>query len=47
MPWRVPCSPTALLQLAADYLSETNPLTTFWRDRPASATGQRHYQTAG
>ena len=37
----------ALLQLAADYLSETNPLTTFWRDRPASATGQRHYQTAG
>jgi hypothetical protein len=37
----------ALLQLAADYLSETNPLTTFWRERPSRATGQRHYQTAG
>jgi hypothetical protein len=37
----------ALLQLAADYLSETNPLATFWRERPALATGQRHYQTAG
>lgn len=36
-----------LLQLAADYLSETTPLTTFWRDRPALATGQRHYQSAG
>lgn len=37
----------ALLQLASDYLSETNPLATFWRERPARATGQRHYQTAG
>jgi len=37
----------ALLQLAADYLSETDPLTTFWRERPSGATGQRHYQTAG
>lgn len=37
----------ALLQLAADYLSETNPLTTFWGERPARATGQRRYQTAG
>ena len=36
----------ALLQLAADYLSETKPLTTFWRERPARATGQRHYHTA-
>jgi hypothetical protein len=36
----------ALLQLAADYLSETNPLATFWRERPARATGQRHYQAA-
>ena len=36
----------ALLQLAADYLSETKPLTTFWRERPSHATGQRHYQTA-
>jgi len=36
-----------LLQLAADYLSETAPLATFWRGRPARATGQRHYQSAG
>jgi hypothetical protein len=36
-----------LLQLAADYLSETNPLATFWRERPNWATGQRHYQNAG
>ena len=36
----------ALLQLAADYLSETKPLTTFWRERPSRATGQRCYQTA-
>jgi hypothetical protein len=37
----------ALLQLAADYLSDTHPLTTFWRERMSRATGQRHYQTAG
>ena len=37
----------ALLQLAADYLSETTPLATFWRERTNRATGQRHYQTAG
>jgi hypothetical protein len=37
----------ALLQLAADYLSETNPLATFWRERPGRATGQRRYQTSG
>lgn len=37
----------ALLQLAADYLSDTQPLTTFWRERMNRATGQRHYQTAG
>jgi len=36
----------ALLQLAADYLSETNPLATFWRKRPGRATGQRHHQSA-
>jgi hypothetical protein len=36
----------ALLQLAADYLSETNPLATFWRERPHRATGQRHYRCA-
>ena len=37
----------ALLQLAADYLSDTQPLTTFWRERMSQTTGQRHYQTAG
>jgi hypothetical protein len=37
----------ALLQLAADYLSETDPLATFWRERPTLATGQRSYQTSG
>lgn len=37
----------SLLQLAADYLSETNPLAPFWRERPNQATGQRHYQAAG
>lgn len=31
----------AILQLRADYLSETEPLTPFWRQRQASATGQR------
>lgn len=36
----------ALLQLAADHISETKPLTTFWRERPSHATGQRCYQTA-
>lgn len=36
----------ALLQLAADYLSETKPLATFWRDRPGAATGQRCYSTS-
>ena len=35
----------ALLQLSADYLSETSPLTPFWRQRK-STTGQRHYQGA-
>lgn len=36
----------AILQLAADYLSETKPMTTFWRDRPNHASGQRCYQAA-
>ena len=36
----------ALLQLSADYLSDTNPLPSFWRRRQENATGQRHYQTA-
>jgi len=33
----------ALLQLSADYLSETDPLTPFWKDRQSNITGQRHY----
>jgi len=36
----------ALLQLAADYLSESDPLTPYWSRRQAATTGQRHYQTA-
>jgi len=36
----------ALLQLAADDLSESSPLTPYWSRRQAAATGQRHYQTA-
>ena len=36
----------ALLQLSADYLSETDPLTPFWRNRQSTATGQRHHQAA-
>lgn len=35
----------ALLQLSADYLSQTDPLTPFWRSRQ-STTGQRHHQAA-
>jgi hypothetical protein len=37
----------ALLQLGADYLSDTDPMPAFWRDRPNHATGQRRYQTTG
>jgi hypothetical protein len=36
----------ALLQLSADYLSETDPLTPFWQNRQSSTTGQRHHQAA-
>lgn len=36
----------ALLQLVADYLSDTQPLAAFWKRRQNQATGQRHYQTA-
>jgi hypothetical protein len=32
----------AVLQLRADYLSDTDPLTPFWRQRQKSATGQRY-----
>jgi hypothetical protein len=37
----------ALLQLRADYLSETEPLDQFWEDRQAHATGQRQYRRSG
>jgi hypothetical protein len=36
----------ALLQLSADHLSETDPLTPFWRRRQSTITGQRHYRAA-
>jgi hypothetical protein len=36
----------ALLQLSADHLSETDPLTPFWRHRRSTITGQRHYRAA-
>jgi len=36
----------ALLQLSADYLSETDPLTPFWCSRQSNTTGQRHYRAA-
>ena len=34
----------AMLQLRADYLSETEPLTAFWQRRQAAMTGQRRYR---
>jgi len=34
----------AILQLRADYLSETEPLTAFWQRRQAAMTGQRRYR---
>lgn len=36
----------AMLQLTADYLSDTTPLDEFWRRRQQNATGQRSYSTA-
>lgn len=36
----------ALLQLSADYLSETDLFTPFWRNRQSNATGHRHYHAA-
>jgi hypothetical protein len=36
----------ALLQLRADYLSETRPIDAFWERRQQTATGQRHYGLA-
>jgi hypothetical protein len=34
----------AILQLRADYLSETGPLAAFWQRRQAAMTGQRRYR---
>lgn len=36
----------ALLQLRADYLSETEPMEKFWQEREAAATGRRRYRRA-
>lgn len=36
----------ALLQLRADYLSETEPMEKFWEDREAKTTGRRCYRRA-
>src|SRR5262249_32233427 len=37
----------AILQLRADFLSETEPLVRFWKQREANASGQRTYRQAG
>jgi hypothetical protein len=37
----------AVLQLRADFLSETEPLERFWKDRQANATGRRSYRRSG
>lgn len=34
-----------MLQLRADYLSDTDPMAAFWENWQRSATGQRHYAT--
>jgi hypothetical protein len=34
----------AVLQLRADYLSETEPIERFWQEREAGATGRRCYR---
>jgi len=36
----------AILQLRADYLSETEPMETFWEEREEGATGRRCYRRA-
>ena len=36
----------AVLQLRADYLSETEPMERFWRDRETMASGRRLYRRA-
>ena len=37
----------ALLQLRADYLSETEPMEKYWQEREARATGRRLYRRSG
>jgi len=37
----------AILQLRADYLSETEPLEAFWGNRQTTATGRRRYRRSG
>jgi len=37
----------ALLQLRADYLSETEPLVAFWKERQEAASGRRTYRRTG
>lgn len=37
----------AILQLRADFLSETDPLEQFWKDRQTCATGRRSYRKSG
>ena len=36
----------AILQLRANYLSDGDVMTAFWKRRQDAATGQRHYRTA-
>ena len=37
----------ALLQLRADYLSETEPMEKYWQEREAGETGRRIYRRSG
>ena len=37
----------AILQLRADYLSETESLKAFWENRQATAPGRRRYRRSG
>jgi hypothetical protein len=37
----------AILQLRADYLSETDPIETFWKQRETNASGRRRYRRTG
>ena len=41
-----PAGGEAVLQLRADYLSDINPMTTFWQLRQNRMTGQRIRQAA-